>query len=148
MVLYILERPSSCSTSWIRSSWLQFKVELRLLLLCIMSTLLVCLGPPSVWLSPQWLKFHAYPSRPAGQFNTKVQVNNTAVPHLTHTYTHVHITLVLLSVSFFTLLPPPLSGRLAQTLPVWHNRHIYLNKWSTLFSTGPVTETKWNRTCD
>jgi hypothetical protein len=76
---------------------------------------------PASCCSPQRLKFHAHPSRPAWQFNTEVQVNNTAVPHLMHTYTHVHITLVLLSVPFSTLLLPPLADRLAQTLPIWHS---------------------------
>jgi hypothetical protein len=47
-VLYILERLSSWSTSGIRPSWPQSKVELRLLLPCLMSILLVCLGPPSI----------------------------------------------------------------------------------------------------
>ncbi len=83
--------------------------------------LFVFARPASCW-SPQWLKFHAHPSRLAGQFNTEVQVNNTAMPHLTQTYTHIHITFVLLSVSFFTLLPPPLAARLAQTLPIWHRK--------------------------
>ncbi len=87
---------------------------LRLLLPCPVSTLLVCLDLSCCW--PQWLKFHAHPSRPAGQFNTEVQVNYMAVPHIMHTYTCVHITLVLLSISFFTLLPPPSAGRLAQSL--------------------------------
>ncbi len=44
IVLYIFERPSSWSTSRIRPSWPQSRVELRLLLLCLMSILLVCLG--------------------------------------------------------------------------------------------------------
>jgi hypothetical protein len=44
MVLYILERPPSWSTSRIRPSWPRSKVELRLLLPCLMSTLLVCLA--------------------------------------------------------------------------------------------------------
>jgi hypothetical protein len=50
MALYILERPSSWSTSQICPSWPKPGVELRLLLLCFVSILLVCLGPPSILL--------------------------------------------------------------------------------------------------
>jgi hypothetical protein len=46
--LYILEQPTSWSTSQIRPSWPQSRVELRLLLLCFVSILLVSLGPPSI----------------------------------------------------------------------------------------------------
>jgi hypothetical protein len=105
---------------------------------------LFVLAHPASCCSPQWLKFHAYPSRLAGQLYNKVQVNNTVVPHLMHTYTHIHITFALLSVSFFTLLPPHSAGRLAQTLPVWHNYClIFLREsfhcWNCLHCICPVS---------
>jgi hypothetical protein len=121
IILYILELPSSWSTSWIRPSWPQSRVELRLLLLCFMSILFVCLGPPSILLFAPRLKFQAHPSLLAGQLSTDVQVNNTAIPHLTYTYTHIYITFMLLLIFFFTLPPSSWAGWLAQTLPVWHS---------------------------
>jgi hypothetical protein len=93
---------------------------------------LFVLSRPVSCCSLQRLKFHAHPSILAGQFTTDVQVNNTAVPHLIHIYTHIYIKFILLSVFFFTLLPPPLAGRLAQTLPVWHNNYfteLHLDSW-------------------
>jgi hypothetical protein len=42
---------------------------------------------------------------------------------MTQTATHIYITLALLFFSF-TLLPLFLAGRLAQTLPIWHNAAI------------------------
>jgi hypothetical protein len=83
-VLYILERPSSWSTSRIHPSWPQSRVELRLLLPCLMSILLVCLGPPSILvIAPT-----THPSLLAGQLNTNIQVNNAANAHFG---THIHI---------------------------------------------------------
>jgi hypothetical protein len=37
----------------------------------------------------QRLKFHAHPSLLVGQLNTDIQVNNTAMPHLMYTHTHI-----------------------------------------------------------
>jgi hypothetical protein len=115
IVLYILERPSSWSTSQIRSSWPQSRVELRLLLLCLVSILLVCLGPPSILLFTPTTQISCSPFLTG---RTAVQVNNTATPHLMYTYTHIYIIFILLFIFFFTLLPHSLAGRLAQTLPV------------------------------
>jgi hypothetical protein len=118
IVLYILERPSSWSTSRISPSWPQFRVELRLLLLCLMSIPLVCLGPHGILLFTPTTQVSCSPFLLAGQLNTDVQVNNTATLHLMHTHTHIYITFILLFILFFTLLPLSLAGWLAQTFPV------------------------------
>jgi hypothetical protein len=86
-VLYILERPSSWSTSRICPSWPQPRVELSLLLPCLMSILLVCLGPPSILMFAATTQFHAYPSPLAGQLNTDNQVYNTAMSNFS---TQIH----------------------------------------------------------
>ncbi len=69
------------------------------------------------------LKFQAHLPIITGRFNTNVQVNNTAMPLLIHIYTHIYITLILLSLFFSTLLPPPSAGRLPQTRSIWHKSH-------------------------
>ncbi len=53
--------------------------------------------------------------------NTSVQVNNTSALHHIHTDMHMYITLILLFILFFTLLPLILAGRLPLTLPVGHS---------------------------
>jgi hypothetical protein len=121
IILYILERSSSWSTSRIHPSWPQSRVELRLLLSYLVSILLVCLAHQVSCCLSQQLKFHAHPSLLAGQLSTDVQVNNTAAPHLMYIDTPIYITFILLFILFFTLLLLSLAGRLAQTLPVWHN---------------------------
>ncbi len=113
IILYILEWPSSWSTSRIHPSWPQSRVELRLLLLCFISILLVCLGPPSITLFAPTIQVTR-----SLFLNTDVQVNKTAMPHLTYTYTHIYITFMLLFIFFFTLLPSSWEGWLAQILPV------------------------------
>jgi hypothetical protein len=61
------------------------------------SLFLFVLARPASCYSLQWLKFHAHPSILAGWFNTDVQVKNTAVPHLIHTYLYrIHITICFL----------------------------------------------------
>jgi hypothetical protein len=119
IILYIHEPPSSWSTLQIHPSWPQSRVELRLLLLCLMSVLLVCLGPPSILLfAPTAQVSHSTPSLLTRRLITSVHVNNTAMPHLTYTYTQIYITFMLLFIFFFTLLPSSWAGWLAQTLPV------------------------------
>jgi hypothetical protein len=91
MVLSILERPSSCSTSRIRPYGFSSKLNWGSCRSVSWALFLFVLARPESCCLPQWLKFHAHPSRLVGQFNTEVQVNNTAVPHLTHTCTHVRV---------------------------------------------------------
>jgi hypothetical protein len=105
MALYILEQPSSFSTSWIRLSWPRSRGRLSLLLVLfpqVYSSLLwptqylaICSNGSCLALNP----FLAY-----WQPNTSVQVNNTSALHHIHTDTHIYITSILLFIIFFTLL--------------------------------------------
>jgi hypothetical protein len=124
IALYILERPSSWSTSRIGPSWPRSRARLSLLLvllpeyipylLCPTQYLVVCSNGSS---------FTPMPSSLTGQLLTNVLVNKMAVLHDTYTDTHIYITSILLIILFFILLPLPLTGRLAQTLPVWHSKY-------------------------
>ncbi len=114
--LYILERPSSWSTSRIRPSWPQFRVRLRSLLLSSMSTLLLCLSPPSILLlTPTAHVSRSNSSLPTRRLHTNVQANNITTLHHIYTVTHTHITFIILLTSFFILLPLSWAGRLSQT---------------------------------
>jgi hypothetical protein len=86
--LYILERPSSWSTSRILPSWPQSRIELRILLLSFIINLLVCFGPPSILLSVPTALVSRSPFPVSWQLNTNVQVNNMAAPN--HIYTQAH----------------------------------------------------------
>jgi hypothetical protein len=126
LTLYILEQPSSWSTSRIRLSWPRSRGRLSLLLIlfpqvysCLLwpiqyLDLAICSNGSCFTLNP----FLAY-WRP----NTSVQVNNTSALHHIHTDTHIYITSVLLFILLFILLPLLpllLAGRLPLTLPVGH----------------------------
>jgi hypothetical protein len=92
IALYILEQPSSLSTSRIRPSWPQSRVELRLLLLCFCEHS-SCLS----WPTHQRLKFHVQPfltSRTAlHQCTSKQHGYATSYVHR-HAYLHhIHITI-------------------------------------------------------
>ncbi len=81
---------------------------------------LCVLAHPASWCLLQCLKFHAHPSLLAGQFNTDIQVNNTAMPHFG---THIHTSTSQCYYSFSSLYffhSLGQAGWLAQTLPVWH----------------------------
>ncbi len=116
MDLYILEQPSSWSTSGICPSLPQSRVELRLLILYFTSILLVCLQYPAVYSNDS--SFPLNPSSLAGRLNTNVQVNNTATSHHMCTSTHIYMTFILLFILSFILLPFSWAGWLAQTLSV------------------------------
>ncbi len=122
MALYILERPSSWSTSRIHLSRPLSRGRLSLSLVpfpqvhsCLLWTtqyLTVCPNGSCFALNP----ILAY-WRPSAS----VQVNNTSVLHHIHMDKCIYITSVLLLIFFFTLLPLPLAGRLPLTLPVGHS---------------------------
>ncbi len=107
IALYILERPFSWSTFRIHPSWPQSRVELKLLLLCFMSILLVCLGPPSILLftlTTQVSRSTLPTSRPAKHQCSSKQ-HSYVISYSMYTDIHIHITFILLLVLFFTLLP-------------------------------------------
>jgi hypothetical protein len=131
--LYILEPPSSWSTSRIPQS----RVRLRLLLLSTISILLICFGLPGILQftplahvsrsnppNPVAHVSSLNPPLPTGRLNTNVQVNNIAMLHLIYTDTHIYITFILLFIPFFKLLPLFGAGRLAQTLLVCHTYYL------------------------
>jgi hypothetical protein len=108
-VLYILEQPSSWSTSRIRPSWPQSRVELRLLLPCLMSILLVCLGPSSILMFVPMTQVSCLPF-PASQTALHQHMNKQH-GHTTFWYTylhHIHVTIHFLLYTSSILL-----GRLA-----------------------------------
>ncbi len=114
--LYILERLSSWSTSWIHRSWPHPWVRLSLLPVlfrmyppCLSWYLAVC-SNDSCFTHP--------PSLANGQLNTSTQVNNMAVLHLIYVVTHIYITFTLLFISLFILLLYLWAGWLAPILLV------------------------------
>ncbi len=105
IILYILEQPSSWSNSRIPLSWLQSRIELRLLLLCLMSILLVCLGPPSSLMfvpMTQVSRSIFSASRTAQHRHTSKQHGHaTSYVHI-HTYLHhIHVNFSFSSLHFF-----------------------------------------------
>jgi hypothetical protein len=125
IILYILERPSSWSTSRIRPSWPRSRVRLRLLLL-LFPKYISCLPRPNQYLAACYNGscFTLNPSLADCRLNTNVQVNNMTVPHHIHTDTHICITSISLFILLFTLLPLSLAGWLPWTLPVGHRRYV------------------------
>jgi hypothetical protein len=121
IILYILERTSSWSTSRICPLWPRSRVRLRLLLV-LSPKYISCLLWPTQYraVCSNSSYFALKPCLADWQLNTSVQVNNTTALHHIYSDTHIYITLISLFILFFTLLPPSLAGRLPQSLPVWH----------------------------
>jgi hypothetical protein len=121
IILYILERSSSWSTSEYvlcglnpglecASCWFSFP---SIFLFTLAHPVSCCFGSCfalNLFLADWWP-------------NASVQVNNTTAIHHIHTDTNIYITSILLFILFLTLLPLTLGGRLPQTLPVG-NRYI------------------------
>jgi hypothetical protein len=126
ITLYILEWPSSWSTSRIRHSWPQCRVRLRLLLLSSKSILLVCFGPPSILLftPTTHVSRSTLPCQLSSLTPMYVQVNNMATLCHIYTVTYIYITFILLSTPFFILLPLFWAGRLVH-LHVCHRYNSY-----------------------
>ncbi len=125
MALYILERPSSWSTSRICLSWPWSRGRLSLLLV-LFPQVYSCLLWPTQYLAvcSHGSYFALNPFLAYWQPNTSVQVNNMSALHHIHTDTHIYITSILLFILFFTPLPLLLAGWLPLTLPVGHNSHL------------------------
>ncbi len=122
ITLYILEWPSSWSTSRIRPSCPRSRDGLSLLLVLFLKYISCLLWPTQhLAVCSNSSCFTLTPFLLTGRLIARVQVNNMAALHNTYTDTHIYITLISLSILFFTLLLPSLAGRLTQTLPVWHN---------------------------
>jgi hypothetical protein len=89
-ILYILEGPSSWSTSRMRPSWSRSRLEWASCWFCFPSVFLVCSGTPGVLLfAPTDQVSHLTPSLQTGWLLTNVQVNNMAMLHGTFT-THIY----------------------------------------------------------
>jgi hypothetical protein len=125
MALYILEQPSSWSTSRIRLSWPRSRGRLSLLLVLFLRVY-SCLLWPTQYLAvcSNGSYFAINPFLAYWRLNTSVHVNNSLVLQHIHTDTHVYITSILLFILFFTLLPLLLAGRVPLTLPIEHNDYI------------------------
>jgi hypothetical protein len=122
IVLYILERPSSWSTSQIRPSWPRSRVRLCLLQV-LFPQVYSCLLWPTQYLAvcSNGSYFELIPFLADWLLNTSIQVNNTTALHHIYTDTHIYITLTLLFILFFKLLPLLLAGQQPLTLPVRHS---------------------------
>jgi hypothetical protein len=125
IILYVHQRPSSWCTSRICPSWPQSRVRLSLLLV-LFPKYVSCLLWPTQYLAvcSNGSCFTLNPFLADCRLNTNVQVNNMTVPHHIYTNTHIYITSILLLILFFILLPLPVTGRLPQTLPVWHTSYL------------------------
>ncbi len=121
ITLYILERPSAWGTSWILLHSLDPEMDWTPCWYSSISVFLVWTGPHSILLLvPTTHVSHSNPPLPAGQLNTRVQVNNIATLHHIYTVTLIHITFILLFFPFFILLPLLWAGWLAKALLVCH----------------------------
>ncbi len=91
MALYILEQPSSCSSSRIRLSWPQSRGRLSLLLV-LFPQVYSCLLWPTQYLAicsnGSCLALNTFLAY--WQPNTSVQVNNTSATSYTHGHTYLH----------------------------------------------------------
>jgi hypothetical protein len=119
MALYILERPSSWSTSRIRLSWHRSRGRLSLLPVLFPQVYSFLLWPTQyLAICSNGSYFALNPFLASWRHNTSVQVNNTSALHHIHMDTHIYITSILLFILFFILLLLLLAGRPALTLPV------------------------------
>jgi hypothetical protein len=127
---YILERLFSWSTSRICPSWPCLQARLDILPALFHMYLLVCLGPPSMWLFvPTISVSHVPPPLPTGRLNTSTQVNNMTMLHLMHNshtyiYTSHKYNYLLLFHTSSTLLGRPAGPdrleRLSKSVVHWY----------------------------
>jgi hypothetical protein len=117
IALYILERPSSWSTSRIRPSWPRSRVRMCLLLV-LFPQVYPCLLWPTQYLTicSNGSNFALNPFLIYWRPNTSVQVNNTSALHHMRTDTHIYITSVLLFILLLHTSSTP-SGRSAAPDP-------------------------------
>jgi hypothetical protein len=127
IALYILERPSSWSTSRICTSWPQTRVRLHLLLV-LFPQVYSCLLWPTQYLAifSNGSYFALNPSLTSWQPNTSVQVNKMLALHHMHTNTHIYITSVLLFILLLHTSSTP-SGRLAAPYPPHRAQTCYIS---------------------
>ncbi len=108
--LFMLEQPSSGSTSRIRPSWPRCRSRLSLLLVSLSEHTSCYHAQPSIllFISVGWVS-HLMPSLLSGWLLTNVQVNNITMLHNTHGHTyiqHIGITILLFfSYSVSTYCP-------------------------------------------
>ncbi len=103
--LYILEQPSSCSTSWKRPSWPRSRLRLSLLLVSLSEHASCHHAQSSILLIISMDRVsHLTPSLLYRWLLTNVQVNNKTTLHDTHGHTYIHhigITILLFFLHFF-----------------------------------------------
>ncbi len=103
--LYILEQPSSWSTSRIRPSWPRSRLRLSLLLAFHSKGISCCHASLSILVFLDRVS-HLVPSLLSRWLLTNVQVNNTTTLYDTHEHTYIHhigITILLSSFLLFFL---------------------------------------------
>ncbi len=130
MSLYILERPSTWSTSQIWPSCPWSMVTLNLLL-DLFTQVYSCLFWPTQYLAvcSNGSHFALDPFLACWRPNTCIQENNTLAPYHIHMDTHIYITLTLLFfILFYTSSTP--SGRSAVLDPS-RLAHVQLHEYST-----------------
>jgi hypothetical protein len=118
MILYILEQPSSCSTSRIRPSWPHYRFGLSLLLVSLPPCICYHAQPSILLFISVGRVSHLMPSLLSGWLLTNVQVNNIrTLPTHGHTYMH-HIGITIL-LFFLLYTSSTLLGRPAGSDPSW-----------------------------
>jgi hypothetical protein len=113
--LYILEQPSSCSTSWMHPSWPHCRLRLSLLLVFLTEHASCCHAQPSIllFISMGWVS-HLMPSLLSGWLLTNVQVNNITTLYDTHGHIYITSAILFFSSSHTSSI---LLGRLADSDP-------------------------------
>ncbi len=146
--LYILEQPSSGSTSRIRPSCPQSRVRLNLLMVLLL-WVYSCLLWPTQYLALCSNRSH-FPLDPllaCWRPITCTQVNNTLVLHHIHMDTHIYITSTLF-ILLHTLLLLLLAGRLPSTPHVGQSNFIfYLVNYYFLLQKNPFSLLISDKTC-
>jgi hypothetical protein len=109
--MYILEQPSSWSTSRLRPSWPCSRLRLSFLLASLSEYAYCCHVQPSILLFISMGRVsHLMPSLLSGWLLTNVQVNNITTLHDTHGHIYIHhigITILLPLYTSSTLLGRP-----------------------------------------
>ncbi len=109
--LYILEQPSSHSTSRMRPSWPRCRLRLSLILVSLTHHASCCHAHPSILLFISMGQVsHLAPFLLSGWLLTNVQVNNITTLHDTHGHIYITSALLFFSSSYTS---SALFGRLA-----------------------------------
>ncbi len=150
--LYILEQPSSWSTSRIRPSWPRSRLRLSLLLVSLFECISCLLWPlQSLTVCLNGSGFTPNPFIAVGRLLTNVQVNNITMQHDTHWHTNIHHISHTILLPFYT--SSTLLGRLAGSDPsrltqycAWYifSRSTKTSWWRSLIFALAVSVTRWS----